>query len=150
MAADAWLESNEVGLQRLVELTGELTEDDLVRSLHNDITVAVALIHIAFWDEYCRALLQQWETHGFSPTRTAFDAVNAAVQVIGSAVPPRLAPQLAREAAHRIVAQVAVMPRELVETIEAEGYSVILDRDAHWRTHLNQIEMAVGLRPLVV
>ena len=51
------LSRNQAALQRLAELAARLTEEDLARSLGGGWTIKAALAHLAFWDRYASALL---------------------------------------------------------------------------------------------
>ncbi len=135
---------NDIERQRLDSLAARLTDDHLRLRLSNGLTVAAVFAHLAFWDDYCRALLEQWRQTGFVPSRTNFDAVNAAIRTVAFAVPVRLAVDLAQTAAAAVDRQVEALPAGLAVTIEAEGYSRMLERAAHRRQHLDQIERALA------
>lgn len=135
---------NDAERGRLDAVAVTLSEDDLGRRLRNGLTVAAALVHLAFWDDYCCALLEQWEQTGFAATRSNFDVLNAAIGHLAHAVPADSAPGLARVAAQRVDRRVSAIPKDLAVTIETNGYESILHRAAHRRLHLDRIEEAVA------
>ena len=139
-----FVEVNDLERRRLYSLTASLSGVDLVRVLPSGLTVASALVHLAFWDEYCDALLLEWQGSGFAPVRGDLDAINAAVGAIALAVPASAAIVLACEAADRADSRAARLSPELVATIESEGYSFIFNRAVHRRFHLDQIARVVA------
>src|SRR4051794_19219710 len=71
------LARNQAAMQRLTDLVGRLTDDDLARSLGGGWTIKAALAHLAFWDRYAVALLDDWSAHGFQPVASSPDHINA-------------------------------------------------------------------------
>lgn len=139
-----FVRANDIERERLHSLVACLTDDDLRRRLDNGMTIAAVLLHLAFWDEYCRALLEQWEQPGFTPPRTNFVAVNTAILTVASAVPERTAANMAQTAADAIDQKVEALRPEVVAAIEAAGSSRLLERALHRRGHLDQIDSALA------
>jgi hypothetical protein len=108
------------------------------------VTIAAVLLHLAFWDEYCRALLEQWEQPGFTPPRTNFEAVNAAIRSVAPAVPERTAVNMALAAADAVDQKVEALRTDTAAAIEAAGSSRLLERALHRRAHLDQIDGALA------
>ncbi|MGD8963285.1 MAG: hypothetical protein PVH43_12255, partial [Desulfobacterales bacterium] len=48
-------------LERLRSLVERLTDDELIFPIGNGWTIAVALAHLAFWDQRALFLLRQWK-----------------------------------------------------------------------------------------
>jgi hypothetical protein len=137
-------EDNDAERARLRRIAADLGENDLERTLGNGMTVAAALVHLAYWDEYCVALLRGWQRDGVSPTRGGdLDATNAAVAAIAAALPGPAAVRLAEEAAEKADALVASLDQGFVEAIEKAHASRMVHRALHRRAHLDQIERAV-------
>jgi hypothetical protein len=139
-----YVAENDTERKRLDVLTVSLSEDDLQRTLDNGMTVAAALVHLAFWDDYSFALLDQWERTGFSTARSDYSVVNAALWRLASAVPRSEAPRLAQAAARRVDERVSAVPEELASTIELNSHDFALRRATHRRLHLDQIERAIA------
>jgi len=139
-----YIAENDAERRRLDALTVSLRADDLRRTLDNGMTIAAALAHLAFWDDYSFALLDQWERTGFATFRSDHHVVNAALWRLASAVPIDEAAELACAAALRIDERVAAISDDLVDTIELNSCDFVLRRAAHRRLHLDQIEGAIA------
>ena len=139
----AWyVEANNVERERLRSLAARLSDDDLARQLDNGMTVAEALAHLAFWDEYCLSLLQQYEHSGIIAPGEDYHAVNAGVRAVARLVPAREALQLALDAADTVDEHVETIVLELARTIETDVSPRMLERAAHRREHLDQIDFS--------
>jgi hypothetical protein len=141
-----YVAENDAERSRLDALTVWLSEDDLQHTLDNGMTVAAALVHLAFWDEYSLALLDQWERTGFATARSDYNVVNAAVGRLASAVPISAAPEMAKTSAQRVDRRVVAVPDDLASTIELNSHDFALRRATHRRVHLDQIESALAGR----
>jgi hypothetical protein len=121
--------------------------------LSNGRTVATALIHLAFWDEYYLAMLEAWEqsesvesSGGSSLVSRGInvDAVNSAIEGISLSVPARMAGDLARSAADRTDQKFEGISPALAVQNEQHGHTRALRRSIHRREHLNRIEQALA------
>ena len=138
-----YVSRNDAERERLQALAARLTDDDLGRRLDSGLTVAGAFVHLAFWDEYGRALLEHWQQPGFEPPRTDFDAVNAGILRIAPAIPAHAAVQMAVDAADAADRAVEELPSGVAAAIQDAGYGRLLDRSVHRSAHLDQIDAAV-------
>jgi hypothetical protein len=129
--------------QRLRTLVTRLREEDLTRALPNGWTVAITLAHLAFWDQQRLALVRRWEHEGVTPAPMDADTINEAVRVLATALPPRLAAQLALDAAEAADQALEQLSAAMVTQIEAGGQASILRRAVHRRDHLDRIEHAL-------
>lgn len=141
---ETYVRENAAERERLFRLTDRLTEQDLARSLPNGWSVATTLAHLAFWDRYYLALVHEWQRMGFAPVPAAVDAINEAVHVVTSTIPPACVIQLVRDAAEVIDREVEGLRADLATTIDVSGYQRILRRSLHRREHLDQIEGVLG------
>lgn len=141
-----WIEENDIARQRLCALTASLSDEGLESRLKNGWTIASALVHLAFWDQYYIALLTAWERTGFTPVSINADAVNAAVHALSLCVSPRKAVQLAQTSADTIDRKLAGISPDLAAAIENSGHVRILRRAMHRNEHLPQIEEVVRCR----
>lgn len=139
-----YVAANDFERARLNSLLDRLSDEDLVRRLENGLTIATALVHLAFWDQYARSALREWQTSGFSDSRTNFEAVNSAVLTLIDAIPDRAASEMVRAAADAADREAEAVPPELLEAIEANGKLRTLERAQHRRAHLDQIERVLS------
>lgn len=143
---DSCIADNARQRQRLQSLGACLTDDDLRRSLPNGWTIAETLAHLAFWDQYFVGSLQKWTQERVVPSPTDAAAVNAAVQWLSSALPPRAAAQLALDAAERVDDVVAKLQPEFLLQVEQAGRIRAVHRALHRKEHLDRIEHMLGQR----
>jgi hypothetical protein len=142
---EAYTRENDHERQRLMRLTTKLTEADLIRPMANGWTVATKLAHLAFWDLYWLALIDEWEKTDFDYSRSKFDAINHGVLVLSRLIPPTAVVGLVRDAADAIDRKLETVSPQLVAAIETAGCVHILLRAQHRREHLDQIETTLGL-----
>lgn len=134
--------------QRLNKALTGLSDEDLHRPAGEGWTIADILAHLAFWDHYYLALVEKWEQAGFQPVSVNAEVVNQAARALSAAIPPHEAARLARTAADMIDRKVEQINPDLVRQIEANGQGRALRRALHRREHLDQIERALGERPV--
>jgi hypothetical protein len=138
-----YVEENTAQRLRLIALTARLTEAQLQRETGRGWTVAAKLVHLAFWDEYCLALITRWEREGVRSLPTEVDAVNEAVRTLAAGIPADRVVPLVRAAAEAIDHKVEDLAAELEAAVEAAGRVRLLRRSEHRRAHLDQIEAAL-------
>ena len=139
---------NDAARDRLRDLVERLSDDDLARSLTEGWTVGAALAHVAFWDRFAlahwRRHLDQGEPIVSLPEHLE-DLINAAGLEQWLAMPPHEAARQALAAAEELDRTIQDLPPEAVAAVRAGGFRRMLDRFAHRREHLDEIERA--LRP---
>jgi hypothetical protein len=132
---------NEAARERLSALVGRLTPEELERSIGDGWTVKAALAHLAFWDRYAVALIDQWSECGFKVDEGfSSDIPNLAGLADWVAASPAYALSEVAEAARSVDRRVAEVPPHLVEAIVDGGMPRVLDRSVHRIEHLDQIE----------
>jgi Mycothiol maleylpyruvate isomerase N-terminal domain len=134
---------NEEQTRRLTALVARLSDEDLDRPLGDGWTVAAALAHVAFWDRVTLARLARYERDGELPG-VDVDLVNEAALEAWRAIPPREATRLVLAAAEAFDRKVAGVAPQVAAELRARGYERMLDRSAHRREHLDQIERALA------
>jgi hypothetical protein len=137
-------DANAAMTARLEALVGRLSDADLARDLGGGWTVAVALVHLAFWDQRIAYIHQRWGNGGEPHQELDDDVVNNALEPLLKAVEPRAAARLAVESAKRADAAIAAVPDAIASQIVADGYEYLLRRVNHRTEHIEQIES--GLR----
>ena len=141
--SDDYIQENAKERARLFKLTATLTENDLMRPIPNGWSVATKLLHLAFWDRYCAALLKRWRSDVPSISTLDVDAVNESVRAMSLAIPAGAVVQLVRGAAEEADREAEQVAAELRAAIESAGRGRMLKRFIHRRVHLDQIEAAL-------
>lgn len=126
--------------QKLKSLVSRLTDAQLSLPLNNDWTIAVALAHLAFWDQRCLALILKWQSKGVSHSPIDIDVTNDCLLPLWRALPPRTAADLAVSAAESIDRALEKAPSGLISEIENLGDRYRLFRSDHRKMHLDEIE----------
>ncbi len=137
------LSRNQAATRRLTELAARLTEEDLGRSLGGGWTIKAALAHLAFWDRFATALLDDWSVRGFQPVAASPDHINAAALADWLALDPEQVRREAVAAAQAIDQRVEAVSPDLAEAMVAGGRGRMLDRSVHRGAHCDQIEEAL-------
>jgi hypothetical protein len=127
-------------LDRLRALTERLTDEELIFPIGNGWTIAVALAHLAFWDQRALFLLRKWKKDGVEASPIDIDITNDALLPLWLAVPPRKAANLAISSAEAIDRELEEAPTELINEIVSLGEKFRLYRSFHRKQHLDEIE----------
>jgi hypothetical protein len=136
----AFIKENAFERARLKKLADSLSDADLNLPLSAGWTIAVALVHLAFWDQRAVMVTRRWKKEGVKAlTPIDFDAVNDALVPISLAIPPRLAANLALAAAEAIDSELELAPDELINSIAALGEPTRLNRAKHRKLHIDEI-----------
>jgi hypothetical protein len=137
----------EASRARLKGMIEGASDEDLSRPLGDGSgwTVAVALAHLALWDQRAVVLIKRWEQDGVGPSAEDFDAINDALVPQWLALPPRAAATLALQAAEAADRAVATLTADQLAAIAAAGGPIRPDRSAHRTAHLDAIERAIRL-----
>ena len=127
--------------ERLRNLVNEITDEELMLALNVEgWTVAVALAHLAFWDERRLVLVKKWKKNGVTPSSIDVDSVNDALVPLLLAVPPRKAAKMSILMAEALDRELEEASLDLIAAIEALGDSHALNRSIHRKMHLDEIE----------
>jgi hypothetical protein len=129
--------------KRLEALVAGLTDEELAHPLGTDWTVAVALAHLASWDQRALVLMRQWKENGVFPNPIDVDLFNETLLPLWRALSPRAAIELALSAAEGIDRELEEAPAALIKNIEGLGETYRLFRSEHRKMHLDQIEEAL-------
>ena len=132
---------NARGRERLRNLVNKITDEELTLALNVEgWTVAVALAHLAFWDERRLVLVRKWKKKGITPSPIDEDIVNDALVPLLLAIPPRKAANLSILTAEALDRELEEASPDLIAAIEALGDSHALNRSIHRKMHLDEIE----------
>ncbi len=129
--------------ERLHALVARLTEEELMRPMGDHWTVAVALAHLAFWDERSLYLLRKWQREGVVSSPIDIDVTNDCLLATWRAIPPRAAANLAVVAAEAVDRELEAASPELIDAIAKRGEDFRLFRSIHRKLHLDQIEAVI-------
>jgi hypothetical protein len=149
MAADrSYVAENEASLARMRSLVESMSDDELAEPMPADWTVAGVLAHLAFWDQRVTTLVDRWgpDGNGTPPNspgsyeEEAVDWINDAAKPMILALPPRVAAQVAVDAAAAADARVAGLSDELRAENERTGLYITPDRSDHRSEHVDEIE----------
>jgi hypothetical protein len=127
-------------LQRLRSLAERLTDDELIFPIGNGWTIAVALAHLAFWDQRALYLLRKWKKDGVEASPIDIDITNDSLLPLWLAIPPRKAANLAISAAEAIDRELGQASTELINDIVGLGEKFRLYRSFHRKQHIDEIE----------
>lgn len=133
--------------QRLKSLVSRLTDAQLSLPINNDWTIAVALAHLAFWDQRSLSLMRKWESSGVSPAPIDFDVINDSLLPLWRALPPRAAANLAVSAAEATDRALEEASSALISEMENLGDRFRLYRSEHRKMHLDEIEEFLKSNP---
>lgn len=137
---DTQIEENNRSRQRMQALAERLTDEQLATRMENDWTVAAYLVHIAFFDRRALELTKRFTTvDEVRESPLDVHVLNDALLPQWRLIPPRAAANEAIVAATETDAAIAALPDEIVARVRAlDAFS--LDRSAHRKTHLDEIE----------
>jgi hypothetical protein len=126
---------------RLCALVNRITDEELTSILYKEgRTVAVALVHLAFWDTRRIILLKKWKKDGISPSPSDDDVLNDTMLPFFLKLDPREAARLAALSAITLDRDLEHLPFEMISAIEALGDRHALNRAIHRKMHLDDIE----------
>jgi len=127
--------------EKLRMLVNSLTDYELNLVIYKEgWTIAAALVHLAFWDNYALALLKKWKKDGVSPSHHEWGNINDALLPIALNIPPRVAAELAVSSADTTDREVEQSTPEFIKAVEALKEPFRLNRSIHRKTHLDEIE----------
>lgn len=135
--------ANDQSRSRLAEVVRRLSESQLKLTVNYGWSVAMALAHLAFWDYYGVARLDDWERNGIPEHHPGTETINDAMRPMLEAIPAQNAVRMVLEAAEAIDRKVANVRAELADAIIAAGRERVLNRAPHRTLHLDDIESSI-------
>ena len=126
--------------KRLQLLVERITDEELSLPLEAGWTIAVALAHLAYWDQRSLMLMRKWQREGVELSPIDIDVTNDSLLPLLLAIPPRRTAELAVSAAEAIDRELENASSELIAAIEGLGEDFRLYRSIHRKLHLDEIE----------
>jgi hypothetical protein len=135
-----FVSENDQARERLISLAKRLTDEELKLVLGNGWTIAVAMAHLAFWDQRSLFLMRKWKKSGVELSPIDIDLTNDSLLSLWLALPPRAAAELAVASAEAIDRELEAATPEMIAAIESLGEKFRLYRSIHRKLHLDEIE----------
>lgn len=135
---------NRMSRERLAELVARLGDRDV--KIDGEWTAAALLGHLAFWDGFAYARLDKHlreDTPLELGSEAIADYINAAAMAQWRETSTAVAGRRAIAAAEAIEGMVKGLPADVLQQVKALGKAFIVDRSAHRKEHLDQIERAL-------
>jgi hypothetical protein len=138
-----FVELNRASTERIRHLVTHLTDEQMLQRVGEHWTVAIALVHLAFWDRRVLYVLDGTERDGrlFIPEEVDI-VVNDLSLPLWAAIPPATAGQIALETAEALDARLERFSPELLEEVHAR-YPRWIIRALHRNEHLDEIDAAL-------
>jgi len=141
----SYIAENQRERERLTNLVSRITDQQLSLQIYSEgWTVAVALAHVAFWDQRRLWLLRKSKQTGKAVKPASDDnlgnMINDSLLPFFLALPPRKAANLAVEIATELDRELESISQALQKEIEDLGDRFALNRGVHRKTHLDEIE----------
>jgi len=142
-----WAIDNARERERLRKFVDTITDKELKLVIYKEgWTIAVALGHIAFWDERRRVMLKIWKQKGVAQSPYIEDIVNDTLIPLLLLIPPRKAAGLAVETADALDKELEELSPEMLKDIEALKEPFALNRGIHRKMHMHEIETFLKAR----
>jgi len=135
---------NNTERKNLVAFARGLSAEDLRHPMPAGWTVSAVLAHLAFWDLRALTLLQKWQNEAVTPSPIDTDEVNEATRKLCLAIEGPAAVELACSAAETVDQAIAQLSPEMVKSIQTNATNVRLERAAHRRLHIGEIQQALA------
>lgn len=137
----SFVDENARERERLRTLVRRLTDQELGLPMGSEWTIAVALAHLAFWDQRSFVLVRKWKNSGVvEPSPIDVDVTNDSLLPLWISLEPRKAANLAVSCAETIDRELEEASSEIIAQIERLGDKFRLYRSIHRKLHLDQIE----------
>ena len=138
----AYIEENRASTERIRELAGRLTDEEMQTKVGEDWTVAIALAHLAWWDRRVMYVLDMTARDGklFVPEIDIF--VNDLSLPLWAVIPPRDAARICIETSQMLDKQLEEYSPALLEEIFNYNKRWVV-RALHRNEHLDEVDTAL-------
>lgn len=133
---------NRESTQRIKKLVANLTDEQFQTRIGEHWTVAIALVHLAFWDRRVLATLEETAKNKKLSVIEVETVVNDLSLPIWETVPAKEAVKLAIETANELDNQLENFQKDLLEEIYNHNKRLVV-RALHRNEHLDEVEEAL-------
>jgi len=142
MAFDqSYIEQNRASLER-IRAYAKLSDKELQHPVGEHWTVAITLVHLAFWERRVLLVLGKTEREGKLSSFDLDIVVNDISLPVWAAIPPREAAQLAIETAEEVNKRLEEFSPKLLEEIYNHNKRFVF-RSLHRNEHLDEVDRAL-------
>jgi len=133
---------NRASTERIKKLASSLTDEEMQTRVGEHWTVAIALVHLAFWDRRVLYVLDMTAKNGklFVPEIDIF--VNDLSLPLWAAIPAREAARIAVETSEETDRRLEEYPQNLLEKIHNYNKRWVI-RALHRNEHLDEVDAAL-------
>ena len=138
----SYIEENRASTERIRELAGRLTDEEMQTKVGEHWTVAIALAHLAWWDRRVMYVLDMTARDGklFVPEIDIF--VNDLSLPLWAVIPPHDAARICIETSQMLDKQLEEYSPELLEEIFNYNKRWVI-RALHRNEHLDEVDSAL-------
>ena len=138
----SYIEENRASTERIRELAGRLTDEEMQTKVGEHWTVSIALAHLAWWDRRVMYVLDMTARDGklFVPEIDIF--VNDLSLPLWAVIPPRDAARICIETSQMLDKQLEEFSPELLEEIFNYNKRWVV-RALHRNEHLDEVDTAL-------
>ncbi|MBL8089159.1 MAG: maleylpyruvate isomerase N-terminal domain-containing protein [Anaerolineales bacterium] len=133
---------NRESTERIKKLAASLTDEQMQTKVGEHWTVAIALVHLAFWDRRVLATLEETAKNKKLSVIEVETVVNDLSLPIWETVPAKDAVKLAIETAEKLDNQLENFPKDLLEEMYEHNKRLVV-RALHRNEHLDEVEAAL-------
>ena len=133
---------NRESTERIKKIASNLTDQQFQTRVGEHWTVAIALVHFAFWDRRVLATLEATKKNKKLSVVEVETFVNDLSLPIWETVPAKEAMKLAIETAEELDSQLENFPKDLLEEIYNHNKRLVV-RALHRNEHLDEVELAL-------
>lgn len=133
---------NRESTTRIKKLASSLTDEKFQTRVGEHWTVAIALVHLAFWDRRVLATLEETAKNKKLSVIEVETVVNDLSLPIWETVPAQEAVKLAIETAEELDSQLENFPKDLLEEMYNHNKRLVV-RALHRNEHLDEVEEAL-------
>jgi hypothetical protein len=138
----SYVQLNRASTERIRRLVKHLTAARMRHPVGEHWTVAIALVHLAFWDRRVLLVLDRTEHDGKLFTPSLDLSVNDISLPMWAAIPPEDAAQLALESADTLDKRLEAFPEPLLEQLSLYNRRWLM-RALHRNEHLDEVDTAL-------
>ena len=143
MAMDrSFIQLNRASSSRIRTLVSQLNDQQLLKPVGKNWTVAITLAHLAFWDRRVMHVLDLTEQNGKLSVPVIDISVNDFALPLWAAIPPREAARIAVETAESVDGRLENFPAALLEEIYNTNQRLVV-RAMHRGEHLDEVDAAL-------